>query len=131
MQLAHPMYSTTRIVRKCMTGKPKTTAQRKHEEFVNKMTNGRKSNDKIKNQEFRKNYKETMKVDRSDYVSNGMVGDSTSCSKKDIMTRMFKETPEVQKQIMEKAARIAPLFSKGPLQYITDGTDKTDVGRKK
>jgi hypothetical protein len=51
--------------------------------------------------------------------------------KKGIMENLHKEKPEVQKEIMAKAARTAPAYSKGAYQYITPGADLTDVGRKK
>ena len=51
--------------------------------------------------------------------------------KKGIMENLHKESPEVQKEIMAKAARTAPAYSKGAYQYITPGADLTDVGRKK
>ena len=51
--------------------------------------------------------------------------------KKGIMENLHKERPEVQKEIMAKAARTAPAYSKGAYQYITPGADLSDVGRKK
>lgn len=51
--------------------------------------------------------------------------------KKGIMENLHKEAPEVQKEIMAKAARTAPAYSKGAYQYITPGADLSDVGRKK
>ena len=51
--------------------------------------------------------------------------------KKGIMENLHKEAPEVQKEIMAKAARTAPAYSKGAYQYITPGADLSDVGKKK
>ena len=51
--------------------------------------------------------------------------------KKGIMENLHKESPEVQKEIMAKAARTAPAYSKGAYQYITPGADLSDVGKKK
>jgi hypothetical protein len=51
--------------------------------------------------------------------------------KKGIMENLHKEKPEVQKEIMAKAARTAPAYSKGAYQYITPGADLSDVGKKK
>jgi hypothetical protein len=48
-----------------------------------------------------------------------------------VMDNLHKETPEVQKAIMAKAARTAPAYSKGGYQYISPGTDLTDIGKKK
>lgn len=33
-------------------------------------------------------------------------------------------------QAVEKSKRIGPLFNKGGLQFITDGEDLTEVGKK-
>ena len=51
--------------------------------------------------------------------------------KKGIMENLHKESPEVQKEIMAKANRTAPAYSKGAYQYITPGADLSDVGKKK
>ena len=64
----------------------------------------------------------TIKLSNNLYVTGGF--------KKDIITNMHKESPEVQKQIMHWANRVAPLYNKGGLQLITDGTDITTVGSK-
>jgi hypothetical protein len=47
------------------------------------------------------------------------------------MENLHKETPEVQKEIMAKANRTAPAYSKGAYQYITPGADLSDGGKKK
>ena len=51
--------------------------------------------------------------------------------KKGIMENLHKEDPKVQKEILAKAARTAPAYSKGGYQYITPGADLTDIGKKK
>ena len=65
---------------------------------------------------------------RNPYQLSNSVGNGF---KKGIMENLHKESPEVQKEIMAKAARTAPAYSKGAYQYITPGADLTDVGRKK
>ena len=64
----------------------------------------------------------TIKLSNNLYVTGGF--------KKDIITNMHKESPEVQKEIMIKASRCMPLFNKGGLQYATPGEDMTQVGTK-
>ena len=64
----------------------------------------------------------TIKLSNNLYVTGGF--------KKDIITNMHKESPEVQKEIMLKASRCMPLFNKGGLQYATPGEDMTQVGSK-
>jgi actin-related protein len=50
--------------------------------------------------------------------------------KKGIMANLHKEKPEVQKEILDKASRVMPLFNKGGLQYLTPGEDIKTVGTK-
>ena len=42
-----------------------------------------------------------------------------------------KESPETRAAILEKSQRIAPAFSKGAYQLITEGMDLSDLGKKK
>lgn len=58
----------------------------------------------------------------SDSVGNGY--------KKGVMANLHKESPEVQKEILDKASRCMPLFNKGGYQFATPGTDMTTVGTK-
>lgn len=51
--------------------------------------------------------------------------------KQGVMANLHKERPEVQKEILDKAARTAPAYSKGAYQYITPSADLTDIGKKK
>ena len=52
------------------------------------------------------------------------------CPKRDIWERTRNESDEVKEAIRQKAARTAPAYSKGALQYITDGDDLKTLGRK-
>jgi hypothetical protein len=54
-------------------------------------------------------------------------------SKPSIMDPMTlaKERPEVAEAIIQKSKRLAPAYSKGAYQYVTDGTDPADLGRKR
>ena len=79
---------------------------------------------------WKKEYTESMKVDRSDYVSSGLSGTASSCAKRDIMTNLHKEPEHVQKEILKKASLVMPLYNKGGLQYATPETDRTQVGSK-
>lgn len=65
---------------------------------------------------------------RNPYQLSNSVGNGF---KKGIMENLHKEAPAVQKEIMAKAARTAPAYSKGAYQYITPGADLSDVGKKK
>lgn len=48
--------------------------------------------------------------------------------KKGIMANLHKETPEVQRAVMEKAARTTMAYNKGPIQYFSPESDKTNLG---
>lgn len=52
------------------------------------------------------------------------------CYKRDIFERTRNESEEVKEAIRQKAARTAPAYNKGALQYISDGDNLTTLGRK-
>jgi hypothetical protein len=47
------------------------------------------------------------------------------------MANLANESPQTRKEILNKAKRIAPAYSKGAYQYITPKSDLTDIGKKK
>lgn len=77
-------------------------------------------------------YSNSMKVDRStrEYDNKELSGNASSCIKRGVMTNLHKEKPEVREEILAKAKRTAPLYSKGGYQYITDGTSLKEIGKK-
>jgi hypothetical protein len=79
---------------------------------------------------WKSSYNESMKVDRSDYVSSGLSGTKSSCAKRDIMTNLHKEPKHVQDAILEKASRVMPLYNKGGLQLLSPKDDLTQIGTK-
>jgi hypothetical protein len=75
-----------------------------------------------------------VRISKPDYTTSNPYQLSNSVGngfKKGIMENLHKETLEVQKAILAKAARTAPAYSKGGYQYITPGADLTDIGKKK
>ncbi|AGS80920.1 hypothetical protein [Caulobacter phage Cr30] len=58
----------------------------------------------------------------SDKVGNGFV--------RSIFEGLDKESEETRAEILRKAQRVDSLYSKGPCQYITDGTDITMIGSR-
>ena len=50
---------------------------------------------------WKKRYNEGLKVERGDYVSSGLSGDASSCTKRDLMSNLHKE-PEQIKMIRQK-----------------------------
>lgn len=125
MSILPAYFTTTNLNTKKVTPKRNT----KHEEFIKKMTKGMRKDTKLLNKQFRDQYREDMKVTPK-YESLGTFGEADSCAKKDIMTNLHKESPEVQKQILEKAARTAPGWNKSGYMYITDGMDPKTLGKK-
>ena len=68
-----------------------------------------------------------LSVDRDSGQLSNSIGNGFA---RGIMTNLHKETPQVQKAIMEKASRCMPLFNKGGYQYASPETDMTTVGSK-
>lgn len=75
-------------------------------------------------------YNDEMRVD-VDYESAGMSGDKDCTVNRSILKKLHLETEQVQKEIINKTKRVAIAYNKGAYQYVTDGTDLTDVGKKK
>ena len=48
--------------------------------------------------------------------------------KRGMMANLHKESPEVQRAVMEKAARTTMAYNKGPIQYFSPESDKTNLG---
>ena len=126
-----PVFYTSNNTRKRKAKKPSKSA-REHEAWlksiglhISQLPKKRKAVNSVKE------CAEVLKVDRSDYVSTGIKGTKYACAKRGVMANLHKEPQHVQEAILAKAARTAPLYSKGPYQYITDGTNLEDVGKKK
>lgn len=49
---------------------------------------------------------------------------------KHLTAEMQEREAAAQKEIARKRKRVAPMWNKGGLQYITDDTDLTTIGRK-
>ncbi len=60
-------------------------------------------------------------------TSKAELGRSTVMSPENLA----KESPEVREEIIRKSKRLVPLYSKGPVQFMTDEADPTDAGKKK
>lgn len=45
--------------------------------------------------------------------------------------QLAKEAPEVREAIIAKSKRLAPAYSKGAVQYVTDDADVQSLGRKR
>lgn len=127
-----PAYYTTTNQRK---RKQRKHDRSEHDAWLEKMGLSPKQikAKKIKDTSWKSKYSDSLKVDRSStqYESAGMSGTASSCANRSIMANLHKESDEVREEILRKASRTAPLYNKGGYQYITDGTDLSDVGKKK
>jgi len=76
-------------------------------------------------------FKARMAASRSiSSVDSGITGAVASRSMMDPI-RWRGEDEKVVEEIVAKSKRLAPAYSKGAVQYITDGMDPSDLGRKK
>ena len=84
--------------------------------------------DQLKKKPKVKEEKDTVKEEKptlpktSDKVGNGF--------RTGILDKLHLEPEEVRKKIIEKTKRVESLYSKGPLQYVTDGTNVQEIGTK-
>lgn len=124
-----PAYFTTTSTKKKKTKPSKAALE--HQAWLAKrglLPSQVKSKIKVDNK-WQEEYSNSIKVERK-YKSAEMTGSKDSCAKKDIMSRLHKESVQVKKQILDKASRVMPLYNKGGLQYATPETDMKSVGTK-
>lgn len=124
-----PAYFTTNNSRK-RKSKTQTKSQQEHDAWLLKqgLHPTQIKNKKRVDKNWKSKYNESLKVDRSDYVSAGLSGNASSCAKRDIMTNLHKEPKHVQQAILEKASRVMPLYNKGGLQVLCASDDIKSVG---
>jgi hypothetical protein len=129
MHLLPAYFTTTKTSKK---SKQKSPAQLKHEKWLasKKLTLSDIETKKTVDLNWKKQYTNDIKVERGNYVSAGMSGTKDACAKRDIMTNLHKEPEHVRKEIMAKASRVMPAYSKGGLQYISSDADYKYAGKK-
>lgn len=88
---------------------------------------------KSKNTAWKSEYSAGLKVDRSTAHHESPLAEVCDghTNNRSVMANIHKESEATREAILAKAARTAPLYSKGPYQLITDGTNLDDVGKKK
>ena len=125
-----PVYYTTTNLRK---RKSKKTNTAEHDAWLVKMGLSTKQikAKKSTNTSWKSEYSESLKVERSAPEKSLKEVCNGKTTNRSIMANLHKESEEVREEIMRKASRTAPLYSKGGYQYIVDGTDLSDVGKKK
>lgn len=126
MHLVGPYLTTTRYNGKVKLNAKQRRAQEEHEAWLKKQGIGTKTKTekRVASPNTIPDYREGARstVPLGNNIGNGY--------KNGIMENLHKETPEVQKAILDKASRVMPLYNKGGLQYATPGTDLTTVGSK-
>lgn len=63
-------------------------------------------------------------------ITEVIQGDQSTGCARGMMANLHHESPEVQRQILEKASRSAPLYNKGGYQLINKSDDPKNIGRK-
>jgi len=128
MHLVGPYLTTTKYSQKQKKSKSKKLAEAtaQHEKWLR--DRGLHPEQRALQKAYRGKHKNSIpdyNTDRS-MLSNSVGNGFT----KGIMANIHKESPEVQRAILEKASRVMPMFNKGGLQYATPSTDMTMVGSK-
>lgn len=130
MHLVGPYMTTTKHNskgKKIPNSERERKAKAEHEEWLRKrgLHPDQKSNRKKEEINRIPDYKAGIRstAPLSNAIGNGF--------KTGVMENLHKESPQVQKAILDKAKRTAPAYSKGAYQYITPGVDLSDIGKKK
>lgn len=131
MHLVGPYMTTTKYNRKQKKSNSKRSAEAeaKHNDWLAKQ--GLTANQIKMKKAFLGNVRNTIQHDSTPRNISQLSNSVGNGFKKGIMENLHKESLEVQKEILYKARRTAPAYSKGAYQYITPGADLTDIGRKK
>lgn len=125
MHLVGPHLSTTRYNGKTKKSAKQLKADAEHEAWLKargldrKTVQAKVSKEKPRAEMPKYEYK---KVKYSNVVGSG--------TQSGVMANLHKESPDVQKAILDKASRVMPLYNKGGLQYCTPETDIKTVGTK-
>ena len=120
MQLMHPCYNTAKLAKR----KPSANLIKKrieHEQWLRK--NGAHP-DQLIGAKNHRNKNPTYKTENIS-LSNQIVDGGRASG---IMANLHREPAHIRTAIMMKAARTAPLYNKGGIGYITDGTDMKTIG---
>lgn len=127
MHLVGPYLTTSRYNGKTKLNAKQKRALEEHEEWMRKKGIGTKTKTEKRsaNPNSIPDYREGSRasVPLSNKLGNGY--------QTGVMVNLHKESPETQKEILAKAKRLAPAYSKGAYQYITPGSDVVDLGKKR
>jgi cytochrome c1 len=81
---------------------------------------------KTTNTSWKSQYSESLKVDRStkEHDSHSVIaGPASATANRSIMANLHKESEETRAAILDKAARVMPLYNKGGLQLLSKSDD--------
>jgi hypothetical protein len=125
MHLVGPYLTTTRYSNKKKKSAKQFKADAEHQAWLKQRGLDRESvQAKVAREKPRA---EMPKYEYKKVQYSNVVGSGTQSG---VMANIHKEAPHVQKAILDKASRVMPLYNKGGLQYMTDGTDPKTVGTK-
>ena len=125
MHLVGPYLTTTRYNGKKKKSARQAKADAEHEAWLKKRgldrasVQARVANENVRAEMPTYDYK---KVQYSNVVGSG--------TQTGVMANLHREPAHVQKEILDKASRVMPLYNKGGLQYCTPETDLKTVGTK-
>lgn len=132
MHLLPVFYTTTKYKSK---KKKRSTKLSRHDQWLlERGVHPEQLKMKINKDNLKKDWLERVEQERINkpiYVSAGMSGDANSTANRSIMNKLHEEPEHVRKEIIAKSKRVAIAYNKGAYQYITDGADTTDIGKKK
>ena len=129
MHLVGPYLTTSRYNSKTKKSKSKKLAEAtaKHDKWL--MDRGLHPNQR----QLQKAYRGQFKYNMPDYTTENLyeLGNQVGNGyKRGIMEKMRDESPEVQKAILDKAARCEVAYNKGPVMYHSPETDMSMTGSK-
>jgi hypothetical protein len=129
-----PVYYTTTNLRKRKQRKHDNT---EHVAWLTSMglTTKQIKAKKTKDAKWRAEYSVSLQVERSTKEHERSLrevcnGGPNATANRSVMANIHKESEATRKAILDKAARTAPLYSKGPYQLITDGASLSEIGKK-
>jgi len=116
---------TTTVTNRRQRDKEPTKAQIEHDKWLHKMGlhPEQLAAKKNKHQVAMPSYKTEETVKLSNKIGNGYKTAS-------VIDNLHKEKVDVQAQIIRKASRVAPIYNKGGYQFVTDGTDPSQIGSR-
>lgn len=71
-------------------------------------------------------YVETLRTGRlpDRFEQHPLAGGADATADRSLLARLHHEPQRVQDEVRRKMQRVAPIFNKGGLQYVTDGTHR-------